>query len=349
MSDQRHTMHTRVIHLDMGQVRDRDRDCRTIVASVSSLVACDVVRPPVPFEALFLAHYRSIREIARNDIPGAVVVVVHAPSGRLAGRVWIARRADRPNAGIIGRHSVCDLVLDDPNVSLRHLALIVPPRGEPEGCFTLHELRTPDGFYGELGQRMGGARVEGVGLFGIGAYALFTFSTGEPDRWPELAVDAWRDLAGAFSAVSVVRPLPRDQGPVPRVSSTLSVTAIRGPMHTNQMLMEIGEERVCALHVRSDGRRQRLALGEGALKRGVLLGRYPRCDSEGVLVSTEISRVHLLVLRVGEGIYGIDTASTHGVHTDAEATHPERVVAFTDGEIAILGDDVAEVTLRHRP
>lgn len=339
MSDRRHIACTRVIHLDMGQVRDRERNWGTMVTA-------DRMRRAVPFEALFLAHYRSIRELARNDTPGAAAVVVHAPTCRLAGRVWIARRSGRPNAGILGRHSVCDVVLDDPSVSLRHVALIVPPRGQSPGAFTLHELRTPDGLHGELGQRMGGARVEGVGLFRIGPYALFTFATGEPERWPELASDAWRELCGATAAVSVVRPLPRNPGHLPRVSSSPSVTAIRGPMRTNQMLMSSGERRECTLQVWSNARRQRLGLGEGALERGVLLGRYGRCDSEGVLVSSEISRVHLLVLKIGARTYAIDTASTHGVYTNPEATRAARVVALDEGEVAVLGDGEAEVSIR---
>ena len=342
MSDENNIGCTRLVHLDLGQVRDRERNWGTIVASLPELMA----RGALPFEALFLAHYRLIRELARNDAAGAGAVVIHAPSCRVAGRVWIARRPGRPNACIIGRHSTSDLVLEHPSVSLRHLAMVVPPKGELPGELTLHELRTPDGFYGELGQRMGGARVEGVGLFRLGAYALFTFATGQPERWPELASDAWRDLCGATSAVSVVRPLPREPAFASSSSHSPNVTAIRGPMQTNQRLMDAGELRAGTLQVSSEARRQRLAIGAEALKRGVLLGRYDRCDSEEVLVSTDISRVHLLVLQVGEHVYGIDTASTQGVFLDVEATRPERVVALSKGELAVLSDGQAVICFR---
>jgi pSer/pThr/pTyr-binding forkhead associated (FHA) protein len=51
-------------------------------------------------------------------------------------------------------------------------------------------------------------------------------------------------------------------------------------------------------------------LGEEDLARGVLLGRYDRCVER--FDANEISRVHLLIARVGGDLVAIDTASTNG-------------------------------------
>lgn len=334
MSSESNLVCTRLVHLDMGQVRDAELNCGTVLGVAG-------LHRSLPAEVLFVASYRSIREIAGNEAPGAAIIAVHAPTGRLAGRVWIAGTKKRPNVAIIGRHSVCDLVLDAPSVSLRHVALIVPPRDGAPQSFTVHDLRTPEGLKDADGHPMGGALVEGAGIFRVGPYALFAFATGWPGRWPELATEAWQQLAGRTSAVSVVRPLPRAATPL-----SPSVTAIRGPIQTDEVLLEPGSKPACVLHVSSDGRRVRLALGEDALRRGVLLGRYARCDTNDLLVGNQISRVHALVLGVGGDVFAFDTASTNGLYTDPRASRPARVVALSGGEMAVLGSGDAMVEIR---
>jgi len=336
MSSEPHLIHSRLVHLDMGQVRDAELNCGTIVATIGP-------RGALPLEALFVASYRSIREVASNDAPGAAIVAVHAPTGRLAGRVWIAGTRKRPNVAIVGRHSVCDLVLDAHSVSLRHVALIVPPREGASQSFTVHDLRTPEGLADQGGHRLGGALVEGAGIFSIGPYALFAFTTGWPGRWPELGEEAWQHLTGKTSAVSVVRPLPRG---AMAISPSPNITAIRMPMSTDEILLAPGARRACVLEISSGGRRVRLALGEDALRQGVLLGRYARCDTDDLLITDRISRVHALVLGVGGEVFAFDTASTNGLFTDPEAEHAARVVALSEGQMAVLGSGDAMVEMR---
>ena len=189
---------TRFNHLDLGQIRDHDRNVGTVFSPL-------VVSPApavVPFEALFLAHYRSIRELARVARPGVGVVAVELGSCLLAGRAWVARRRDRPNVLTIGRHSECDPVLEAPELSLRHVAVVLPRLDRWPAQYALHELRTTVGVRDAIGRPLEAARVEDAGLFRVGPYALFTVATGMPERWPELASDAWSGLAGSvFSRV----------------------------------------------------------------------------------------------------------------------------------------------------
>ncbi len=109
--------------------------------------------------------------------------------------------------------------------------------------------------------------------------------------------------------------------------------------------MEPGGVRVATLRLDSGPRRARLALDEEALGRGVLLGRYARCDSSLVFAEGELSRVHALVVRVEEDVVAIDTASTHGIYASRDPARRARVVLLSDGEVATLGHDLATVRL----
>ncbi len=331
---------TRFAQLDMGQVRDADRNHGTLVAGTDPLL----MRAAIPYEALFTAHYSAVRELAARDAPGAAIIAVHAPTGALAGRLWLANKRDRPNAAIVGRHSECDLVLDHGALSLRHLALVVPRLDAGTPRFWVRELRTSGGLDSADGTPVGGALVEGAGLFRAGGYALIAFATGAGAPWPPSAEEAWAALHRRAPRVVPMDPaLP----PRPRVEAARapSVSVIRGPLQTSEVLLEPGAVKACVLRIDADGQRARLALDEAALGRGVLLGRYARCDSGAALRIEEVSRVHLLVVRVEGDLVAIDTASTHGTYLAPDAPEPVRVVLLSSGEVAHLGRHLATVRL----
>lgn len=319
---------SRSIHLAPGLRRDRDLNTRTVVLDLGALE-----RRAPPFEALFLAHYRVLRELARRERPGLGLVAVSLDSCELAGHAWVGRRDDRANALIVGRHSECDLVLPSESVSLRHLALLLPTTARWPMQYTVHELQTGVGLRDGVDRAICGARVERAGLFRVGPYALFTVATGAPREWPELASEAWARLGG--STVALREPRPRGGS---------QVTEIRGPMVTSQILLPRHELRMGTLEITTESRSTRLALGPSALERGVLLGRYPRCES--TLLDTSLSRVHLLVIDAGGEIVGVDTGSTHGVYLDEGSTDRARVVRLSRGEAAVLAHGAATVRLR---
>lgn len=339
MSTPRPNVATRVIQLDMGQVRDRERNTGTLIGGTDPLL----LRERVPFEALFLAHYEEIRALVSLEARGAAVIAIHAPTARLAGRLWVTRKPDRPNAAVIGRHSECDLVLDRGGVSLRHVALIVPKVDAGAPRFWLRELRTHGGLDSEAGIPIGGALVERAGLFRLGGYALIAIATGTGEEWPASGVDAWAELHGRSTALRVVGMDAAK--PASRPVREASVSVIRGPLETSMRMLDPGGEKVCTLRLESGPRRARLALDEAALGRGVLLGRYSRCDSSAVLADEGISRVHAMVVRVEDQIVLVDTGSTQGVYEAAQPGVRRRVVVLSDGEVATLGDDLATVRL----
>jgi hypothetical protein len=74
--------------------------------------------------------------------------------------------------------------------------------------------------------------------------------------------------------------------------------------------------------------KQRRKVSAECLERGILIGRYDRCglSFDGL---SELSRVHLLLVRIGGEVWAIDTASTHGVRR-GEGKIPATVLGDRD-------------------
>jgi hypothetical protein len=148
----------------------------------------------------------------------------------------------------------------------------------------------------------------------------------EPDRWRRRGYAARPEDAR------------RDEG-----RSRSVITAIPAPLGVGEALVAEGESAVGTLRILSDRGARRLPVGAEALSRGVLLGRYSRCDASDVLGHDHISRAHLLVKRVGDELVAVDTASTAGTYLEG-AERAVRTVALGRGEVAVLGDDRARVS-----
>jgi len=340
---------SRFIHLDAGQRRSRDANVGTMVMVFDAPYSVST-----PFEALFVAHYRAIRAIGRSASgAGVAVVAVHVPTCSLAARAWLGARPGAVRSAILGRHSEVDVLLDAPALSLRHLALLVPPPASWDAGAVTYEvvdLRTQQSFQDERGRPLEGAQAEGPAFFTCGPYALFFLPTGDPSDWPELATDAW--------AMLPERVLVRERAAEPdrwrrrgyaarqevedAGRSRSVITAIPAPLGVGEPLVAEGESPAGALRITSERGTRRLAVGKEALARGVLLGRYSRCDASDVLGHDHISRAHLLVKRVGDEIVAVDTASTTGTYLEG-GEHTVRTVALGRGEVAVLGDDRARV------
>jgi len=354
---------TRVVQLDAGQDRHRNHDSRTIVA-----LSGHYAPRSVPFEALFFAHYPAIRSTCRGLAnPGVAVIAVHIPTCRLAGRMWLRAQIGRPATAIVGRHSRADLLLtDDRGMSLRHLALVLHPLRTWDGHdarFTVLDLRTSGAFHDEKGRHLEGVRCEGPAMLSSGDYALFFLQTGDATDWPSVASYAWAMLPKrVYLDDRAAEPDRWDRRRANRHANRrvewrdredddgLSrVTAIRGPVRTDEKLIRDGEQPVGALNVLTARSARRVRVGPAALSRGILLGRYSRCDAADVLDGDCISRSHLLLLRVEGKLYAIDTASTFGSYADRGGTqqHEFRVLALEGDTTIVLADESA--VLRWHP
>jgi hypothetical protein len=244
----------------------------------------------------------------------------------------IAAKATKANAAIIGRHSVADLYLDsDPSMSLRHLAIIVDPmsawaRDGGDLRFRIADLRTPLAFEDENGRRLDAVIAEGPIFLRCGQFALMCLVTGDESDWPPDAKEAWECIPERVyleeSPAEPDRwrrqrrnPLPGDSDDDgPAGQRITRVQRARGPARVQKHLLEEDEQPLGTLHIRTRDASQSITIGPRAAERGILLGRYDRCDASEATVLTDqnISRVHLLLVQVAGSLYAIDVASTNG-------------------------------------
>lgn len=294
--------------------------------------------PSEYFRLCFALNYDAIRLVCcRHTAPGVAVIAVDERG--VAASAWLGAKYDRINSAIIGRHHAADVCLvDDHTVSLRHLALIAQPLREAhEVRFRVIDLRTPTAFTDERGQRLGALEAEGPAFIACGHYCLFFLPTGDELPWPAEAAAGWECLPDRVYLDEVEAEPDRWQRPrqYPAQRSWMPhrrTTAIRtyvAPIVARRHLVGDGDEPLGQLDVLSAWGSETLVLGRLAASGGVLLGRYDRCDNEGLraLCHERISRVHCLLIEVDGTLYVVDAASTNGTFVELPdtAARPDRV------------------------
>lgn len=349
-------MRTRVIELAAGQDRRGAENLRT-VAVIDPPWTPQPGHPPQRTAMQRLAYLwpQVHRAIAGGVGPGVAVVAVDTSRDRVAGSMWIAAKPGAINAGIVGRHGQCDLFLDgDGSMSLRHLVVIVDPArdwGGPGGSdvrYRLLDLRTSTAFCDEEGRRLEAITALGPAFVRVGRYLLYCFPTGVED-WPAEADAA---LAAMPERIYIEdrdaepdqwqrrRPSRLAEGSKvhdPLVSSMRTqVTAVPGPARARVDVVD-DQPAMGRLEIRSRLGADAVPVGELAAQRGILLGRYSRCDTAGAtsLALERISRVHVIVVAVEGRLWMIDAASTNGMTTDG---HDVRVQPLRpDAEVELGG------------
>lgn len=297
------------------------------------------VAVPRSIRDLFIAAYSKVAPLCRDvDEPGLALLAVDEMTAMPVGVVRLRARFGRHVAAIIGRHDQCDLFLDrHSSLALRHLAIVLDPvqswrRNSTSVRYRVLDLRTERGFTDEESKSMRGLRAEGPTFVRCAGHALFVLPLGDPTDWPESATDAWQmlpervyfdemqaDPEGSFS-----KGLRTDRGRQSMIFRT------HGPRDTGMRLVEGGV--AGTLEVIGDARQGRLTIGDRALRDGVLLGRYARCDGTELMEDSSLSRVHMLLLHVDDALLAIDTASRNGSHLPGHAN--ARVITI-DGDTEI--------------
>ncbi len=363
---------SRVVKLDEGQRRKDAQNCRTGVIIPAGISLTE----PRTLRELFVAHYSHIRKVVtRFAKPGIAVVAIDEHRGRVAGSACVAAKIGTVNTAIIGRHSCADLYLNsDASMSLRHLAVVIDPlrdcTGNSEVRYRVIDLRSGTAFTDERGSEVEAVTAEGPAFIRCGGYALFCFTTDEGNVWPDDPVDGWECIPERIYLQKRAAEPDRWQREQPRSfhehtgeidisrSSGSAITLVNtspGPLAADADLLADGEEPLGRLRIWSRKRKENLIVGASALDRGVLLGRYDRCESNArsVLRRDSISRVHLLVLRVAGELYVIDTASSNGTwlsvadsdHSDADWRRI-RLMPLADGLTFCLGNEKTKIRWR---
>ncbi len=328
---------TRIIWSRQEAERGEAADDATLCFSAPSSF---VVSPPprASFERVFHDHFPALRRLLDGRVePGLALLVVSANGVEACG--WFAAKEAVVNPLIVGRHSSAHVFLpSDPRISLRHLALILHRRGDGAPvAFRVLDLRTPLAFADEEGSRLEAVETTGPLLLWCGSLGFLLFPTGPgTPAWPENADAAWSQVPerryvekspaeSARGPAVGVRSRSLDPPP-PELRATTLVNTWAGPVFPTLEADESDPARGELLIASTSGRAA-VRLGPRAAHRGVLLGRYDRCDTTGlpVLIDAGLSRVHLLVVELGGVLYAVDTASKNGSWCGAEAVRAMRL------------------------
>ena len=340
-------MGTRSIWLPPDASRSAARDEVTKIG----LPLPELSAPEVEFSfaELFAQHYDRIRTTVLKHLqPGVQVFAIDARGVR--GELWLKTDGTLRSASI-GRHSHADLHLDgDEALSLRHMALLAR-RVDEALTIRIVDLRTTSGLVDESGRRLAALTTNGPAFVAAGRHRIFLFPTGPGMRWPSSPSDAWLALpprtfldaapAGEnppdFSAATDPKLRNPDFRPSDRVRSPeVTIVPHAAPLECDfrSWLIE-GESALGHLVLTHRLGVTRAAVGATAAARGLLLGRYERCELPGL--DSTVSRVHALVIRETGALHVVDVGSTNGTLLDGKRISCE---PLTPDSVFRLGYDL---------
>lgn len=293
-----------------------------------------VAGAPVPvcsFEELFVQHYSTIRRVCEQTHARGLALFVLQERALVAAGTLLAKAFDI-NTAVIGRHGFADVFVDgDASLSLRHALVVLHPCRHGEDLrIRVVDLRSSAGFLDERGRSLESVETEGPLFLCCSEQSLMLLPTDlVAPPWPESAHDGWQCIPERVLLRELPPPSGRPRGvgahpgwaPVAadgRARPSLRQSFIwffGGPAFAAPSLVAPDEVATAELVVHGPSEVSRMAIGPSALARGVLIGRYERCDGHGLpaLASDAISRVHLLVTEVRGAPYAIDLASINGV------------------------------------
>ncbi len=275
---------------------------------------------PISARNLFVHRYLDIHAaLEACDRPGVLLLAFDRQEQPI-GTAWLAATSERARALIVGRHSRCGLVIPPHHatIALRHLAVIVRLGGHGVPLTRVIDLCTHTGFVDEAGRVLQSASVDGPAFLATEEVQLVVLPTGDGRVWPADAEAAYASLPPrSFRDERVktwgVAQHPRAFEDDVSAEDITSVSAILPPLQPGGRMVEDGESVVGRLFIGHSGHSVQRSVGRRALERGILLGRYARCDLGSDFRSQgRISRVHLLLIHDGGGVVAIDTASTNG-------------------------------------
>jgi hypothetical protein len=325
---------------------------RTVVATFRASA------PAIDFRRLFLAHYERIRAVCMEFAEPGLAVVSIDLRGRWEGSMCLASRAGELRTGVVGRHSEADLFIgDDPTIALRHLLFVVePPRSlqsalRGEVRFRVLDLNTGNPPIDEDGRAVESLTAEGPIFLACQDHAIMAFVTGDPTDWPESARDAWACIPARVFVEERLAPtaegskrsrLPGARRMPIEIGRITLVRRHEGPVHVVDRRMSEDDSAHGILMIQSGEKTEVLRVGRESLRRGLLVGRYDRCQASerNAIEDVNVSRVHLMVVEIVGQPFAIDLASSNGSYRAVK--HSTELVRFQstqmeEGVVVALG------------
>lgn len=286
---------------DTGEALDNDRTRIAVGSPARPQVA------PLGPRAAFLAAHARLSVLAQVVRGRAFLVVAVDARGRVVESLCLEDRG----ALVIGRHGAVGLRLPAETVSLRHAAALARFEGD-RPALRLWDLQSGAPFVAEDGEPNAALLAEGPLYAAIDGYALWFIPAGA--ELGGSAEAAWEALPPRAFLDRRTPVAPRAAAP-PAVSGDDFDEVSRVTRLAPPLLFGDGEEPEIGwgeLRVASGPHRERRTISAERLEQGVLIGRYQRCGLQ-IAGFDRVSRVHLLLVRIGGEVWAIDTASSNGV------------------------------------
>jgi hypothetical protein len=314
----------------------RGGDCRTQIAlnSIATLV---------PTVDVWRRVFNALDPLYRSFPDEGLLIVAVLAGQAIESHLYVALpEGEAPEFVVLGRHSQCDLRLgSDSSISLRHMVVSATRRG-CELYVRLSDLGTEIGMKTEDGQRCEGLATEGAAFVSIGAYHLFFLPTGSlsPLPWGVSAEDAWaaipeRVYADRRASRSMQNQLRRVRLIEAEDRRSIVTQIIDPPTALRERRPEPGARGplVGALTLETAQAREIYDVFDHDLGRGLLIGRYDRCTLGSE--DERLSRVHLLLVRDGNALWAVDTASSNGTTTGARLGRIRQLCLSSGAELSL--------------
>ncbi len=302
------------------------------------------VSEKIDAEAQFVRRWPIIRKSFEHHRHLGVLILAFDESSTAIGQAWLKASLDRTRAAIIGRHSMCSLAVPQSyqEISLRHLAVLIRAIDHEQVRIRIFDLNTPTGFRDEEGRVLQAVVTEGPAFLRLGRVLLMVLVTDENGPIEGSAEDAYACIPPrVFIEERRGTAGVKDRRPsaIGRIATGATMLRSRpGPLVAAGELLESDEMEVGTLVVRTGGGAVRRPVSASTLERGILIGRYARCDVGATFDDdSRLSRVHFLITKEGDEIIGVDTASTNGSFKQKKSILLERM---GDGDVYDLAGEL---------
>lgn len=277
-------------------------------------VGPEILTEGIESEALFLRYFPAIRDDVQGRTQKGVAIFGLDGGTKPFSRSWLCADRETPRAMILGRHTSCDLVVPSryKEVALRHAAILAEAQGEGVSVRVI-DLKTQLGIFDESNRILDAVMLDGPSFLRIGSIIFFFWPTGAGFSIKEDAAATYKCLPPRIFAEETVRKL--SDGSEAHRDSTL-VRSLLPPASPDEIATGNIEAHIVLCTQKSA---VQCAVSTSLLDRGLLIGRYQRCFGGHGLPDTErVSRVHLLIVRHGDGVLALDTGSSNGTHHEGQ-------------------------------
>ena len=270
------------------------------------------------FATTFKAIFHELRPIFEAFNRDGLLCVAARENGTIASYVHLPILSQEGAFGVIGRHECCALNLLDEEISLRHALVRVTRNQGDEVRVRLIDLGSSNTFHTEDNQACKSVMAEGPMFINLLGYQLYLLPTGtlNPGAWSDDAETTWQSFPERiyFDHRMPERMVGRP-AQAPRNRRHTYMTLLPAAQHLRAR-PGAGGDAVGTILLSAESTQIAHRVSHEDLERGVLIGRYERCQLAGAAGS--LSRVHLVLLLDGGDIWAVDTASLNGTIVEGQ-------------------------------